>query len=136
MQTADLSAHSTLPFGTGHANTTAEESGVFRGSNMTSFRVEVSGWDMDQQFFVEKTELDWYDGENKSIHLRTPVKRGAVLFVRLLEKGSSGQGFPVAYEANQILPENGPFGFAVELKRLRTKEHDAIKTDEPAGRRS
>jgi hypothetical protein len=67
----------------------------------TCYPVETSGWDLDENFFVEKTELDWNDGE-KQVVLRHPVRLGAVLFVRLLTHYTHAAVCPVAYEVVRI----------------------------------
>jgi hypothetical protein len=51
--------------------------------NGTSYRVEVSGSDEKENFFVEKTTIDWSEGPGKKIQLRARVAPQALLFVRL-----------------------------------------------------
>jgi hypothetical protein len=48
------------------------------------YRVEVSGWDAKENFFVEKTSLDWKEREGKTVALHVAVRVDSVLFVRLL----------------------------------------------------
>ena len=67
----------------------------------TSYRVETSGWDADENFFVEKTDLDWTE-EEKTIHLRHPVRKGALVFVRLVGIGSLENALPVAYQVAAV----------------------------------
>ena len=67
----------------------------------TSYRVETSGWDVDENFFVEKTDLEWTE-EEKTIHLQHPVRKGAVVFVRLMGNEASQNAFPVAYQAAAV----------------------------------
>jgi hypothetical protein len=67
----------------------------------TSYRVETSGWDADENFFVEKTDLDWTE-EEKTIHLQHPVRKGALVFVRLIGIDSLENAFPVAYQAAAV----------------------------------
>ena len=52
---------------------------------MADSRVEVSGWDRSENFFVEKTTLDWNQEGDKDLALRAEVREGSVLFVRLLK---------------------------------------------------
>lgn len=63
------------------------------------YRVEVSGWDLDENYFVEKTDLEWDEVHGKRIRLSHPMKRGAVVFVRLLQPLAPTSGYPVAYQA-------------------------------------
>ena len=67
----------------------------------TSYRVETSGWDVNENFFVEKTGLDWTEDE-KTVQLRHPVRIGTVVFVRLIGRGDQEQSVPVAYQAASV----------------------------------
>jgi hypothetical protein len=90
-----------------------------RDMAMKSFPVEVSGWDLNQEFFVERTELEWVEDGEKHIVLRTPIKQSAVLFVRLVQIDQASSRFPVAYQAARVLPRNGPGWFYIELCPLQ-----------------
>jgi hypothetical protein len=68
-------------------------------SHRSSYRVEVSGWDARENFFVEKTSLDWRGQEGKTVALHTQVRIDSVLFVRLLRPLGGGADFPVPYRA-------------------------------------
>jgi hypothetical protein len=70
--------------------------------NATSYRVEVSGWDEKENFFVEKTMLDWSEGSGKKIELRAHVAPQAVVFVRLSQQMGGSNGFPIPYRAVEI----------------------------------
>ena len=49
-------------------------------------RVEVSGWDKHQTFFVEKSELVGDESAGKQIQLHAAIPDGAVIFLRLLAR--------------------------------------------------
>jgi hypothetical protein len=68
----------------------------------SSYRVEVSGWDDKENFFVEKTTLDWSEADGKTIGVRSSVRLESVLFVRLIQPLGGGAGFPVPYRAVKI----------------------------------
>jgi hypothetical protein len=68
----------------------------------TSYRVEVSGWDEREVFFVEKTTLDWSEGVGKKIELRARVAVQAVVFVRLSHQLGGSGSFPIPYRAVEI----------------------------------
>jgi hypothetical protein len=70
--------------------------------NTNSYRVEVSGWDASDAFFVEKTNLDWSGGDEKVISLRSTLHQGAVVFVRLLQQFGKVDSFPIAYRAASV----------------------------------
>ncbi len=67
-----------------------------------SCRVEVSGWDEDEIFFVEKSELSWDDFAGKHVSLKHMLAEGALVFIRTLQPASLQRSFPIAYEAEFI----------------------------------
>jgi len=72
----------------------------------SSYEVEVSGWDREQSFFVEKTTLEWYENVAKIIYVRHPISTGAVVFVRVIDPTSEKNAFPLAYQADSVsLPD-------------------------------
>jgi hypothetical protein len=71
-------------------------------SVVSACRVEVSGWDEDEIFFVEKSELSWDDFAGKHISLKHMLAEGALVFIRTLQPASLQRSFPVAYEAEFI----------------------------------
>jgi hypothetical protein len=64
-----------------------------------TYRVEVSGWDAKENFFVEKTTLEWKPEDKKSMLLRADIRPGCIVFVRLLQPLATATSFPIAYEA-------------------------------------
>ena len=98
-----------------------------------SYRIEVSGWDLAENFFVEKTELDWSEPYGKRVYLRHPLRDHAVVFVRLIHPTASGQSFPVAYRVENIGPANGSGMRAVSLVQLYPRSsRNADGEQEPA----
>ncbi|MGH9682938.1 MAG: hypothetical protein ACRD4S_04925 [Candidatus Acidiferrales bacterium] len=93
-----------------------------------SYRVEVSGWDQAQEFFVEKTMLDWREQDIKEISLRCTLREGSVVFVQLVQSLAKEVGFPVAYQAVNIGPrnDNGEMRARIEQLRPRTSYKDAV----------
>ena len=67
-----------------------------------TYRVEVSGWDATQAFFVEKTELEWCEETGKQITLSRNLNPATMIFVRLLQPTSPDRSSPVAYKAEHI----------------------------------
>ena len=82
-----------------------------------NYRIEVSGWGLNDGFFVEKTELQWTEGADKKLLLRHAVSEGAVIFVRLMAPESSFGSVPVAYQVESVQPMNS-FGLC-EMRLLR-----------------
>jgi hypothetical protein len=64
-----------------------------------AYAVEVSGWDNNQDFFVEKTELHWSEQSGKHILLSRPIISGALVFLRLIDPTSIDRVHPVPYRA-------------------------------------
>ena len=72
------------------------------------YLVEVSGWDKNENFFVEKTELHWSDQSDKHVLLLRPIASGALVFLRLLDPMSADRTHPVPYRAELCgTAENG-----------------------------
>jgi len=61
--------------------------------------VEVSGWDEDQIFFVERSELGWDEFAGKHITLRRMLAEGAIIFVRPIQPTALHRANPIPYEA-------------------------------------
>jgi len=66
------------------------------------FRVEVSGWDEDEIFFVEKSHLDWDDYAGKHISLRHMLPEGAIVFVRVLQPTALRPAPPIPYQVEFV----------------------------------
>jgi hypothetical protein len=70
-----------------------------------AYRVEISGWDDKQEFFVEKADLEWAEDSGKQVLLVHPVEPHALLFIRLLDPTSSDRACPVPYQAELVQRE-------------------------------
>ncbi|MGB7436927.1 MAG: hypothetical protein WBR26_03865 [Candidatus Acidiferrum sp.] len=66
------------------------------------YRVEVSGWDENQSFFVEKSDLAWDDFAGKHISLQRMLPDGALVFIRVLQPQGPGQAPPIVYKVEFI----------------------------------
>jgi len=65
-------------------------------------RVEVSGWDENQAFFVERSDLAWDDFAGKHISLQRMLPDGAMVFIRVLQPQGLLQSPPVVYKVEFI----------------------------------
>lgn len=92
-----------------------------QGDVNESYRVEVSGWDARENFFVEKTVLAWGREEKKEICLRVALREGCVVFVRLLQPVTNGNNFPIAYQAIKIASKEPNGSMRVRLAQLRPR---------------
>jgi hypothetical protein len=63
-----------------------------------SYRVEVSGWDENEIFFVEESDLDWDKFVGKHISLRRMLPDGALVFLRMLQPIALRQSPPMPYQ--------------------------------------
>jgi hypothetical protein len=88
---------------------------------MNSSTVEVSGWDAKEDFFVEKTNFDPEADGRMEIALRSSLREGCVVFVRVLEQLATGCSFPIAYQAMNIIGREKDGRARVGLKRLRPR---------------
>jgi hypothetical protein len=88
----------------------------------TTYRVETSGWDVDENFFVEKTDLEWTE-EEKTIHLQHPVRKGTVVFVRLMGIDAQENAFPVAYHAAAVTYRTHERFYDVSLLQMLPRTH-------------
>lgn len=90
--------------------------------NPASYLIEVSGWDTDENFFVERSELEWRE-HNKRVSLCHPVREGALVFVRLLGTPAATNSNPVAFEVIQIdqATETPRHAYAISLRQVRPR---------------
>jgi hypothetical protein len=72
-----------------------------QGKALNRYSVEISGWNVDENFFVENTELNW-TLEQKTIQLQHPIRQGTVVFVRLIGINTQENSVPVAYQAAEV----------------------------------
>jgi hypothetical protein len=86
-----------------------------------TYRVEVSGWDAKENFFVEKTTLEWKPEDKKSMLLRADIRPGCIVFVRLLQPLATATSFPIAYEALMGAEKDMSGAARVSLERLRPR---------------
>jgi hypothetical protein len=69
-----------------------------------NYRIEVSGWNLNDAFFVEKTDLLWTEDGEKKLLLHQSLPEGAVIFVRLIAPESTYGSVPVAYQVGSVQP--------------------------------
>jgi hypothetical protein len=91
------------------------------------YRIEISGWGLDNTFFAERAELVWKAGEEKQVQLRRGLAEGAIVFVRLLSSEPSWDKVPVAYQIRGVLPMdcNGRCQMSLVRLHARAKESPA-----------
>ena len=67
-----------------------------------TYRVEVSGWDQNQAFFVEKSKLQSREASGTYIELISAIPDGAVVFLRALPSLSVHRSDPVGYRTEFV----------------------------------
>ncbi|HTZ76115.1 MAG TPA: hypothetical protein VMB47_19520 [Candidatus Aquilonibacter sp.] len=86
----------------------------------SNYRVEVSGWDAAEAFFLEKAVLHW-NTSGQEISIRSRLREGTVVFVRLLQPFESDENFPVPYVVSRNLPVEIDGRSTVAISRLHPK---------------
>jgi hypothetical protein len=66
-----------------------------------SYRIEISGWDLDENHFVEKADLEWSESR-KMVRLKHALRKGALVFIRLLGETKQASDYPLAYEIVEV----------------------------------
>jgi hypothetical protein len=64
--------------------------------------VEVSGWDEDEIFFVERSELGWDEFAGKHVTLSRMLSEGSIIFVRPILPTAAHRANPIPYEAEFV----------------------------------
>jgi len=64
-----------------------------------TYSIEVSGWDVEARFFVERAELRWAEDGEKFISLRSIVHDGSLLYLRPISSTGSVGPLLMAYQA-------------------------------------
>jgi hypothetical protein len=86
-----------------------------------NYRIEVSGWGLDNSFFVEKTDLLWSQTGQKLVLLRRVLFKGTMIFVRLLTSESMEGSLPVAYQVADVRPVDCNGQCEMQLLRLHRR---------------
>ena len=85
--------------------------------------IEISGWNASQDFFVEKTTLEWLESGVRRACARTPLRPGAMIFARALDNYSCNPSFPVAYVVESVSPPDQAGYRELVLDQLRPRHN-------------
>jgi hypothetical protein len=102
-----------------------------------TYPIEISGWNVDSEFFVERADLRWNELGEKRVSLRQTVRDGSVVFVRLVTPKADSPAVPIAYQA-QLLADQRSRG-AIEMKlvpcrpRVTESEHNHSRESQLQG---
>jgi len=88
------------------------------------FRIEISGWGLDNDFFTERTDLQWAEDGEKQVLLHRALQEGTIVFVRLLSTEDFRGSVPVAYRVEGVQPMdcNGRCQVKLAQQHPRAKE--------------
>jgi hypothetical protein len=64
--------------------------------------VEISGWDEDEIFFVERSEVDWDEFAGRHVTLTRMLTEGSIIFVRPIQPTAAHRANPIPYEAEFV----------------------------------
>jgi hypothetical protein len=94
-----------------------------------NYRIEVSGWGLNDAFFVEKTDLLWTEDGEKKLLLRHALPESAVIFVRLIAPETSFGSVPVAYQVGSVQPMNSVGLCEMRLLRLHPRSKGRTRSE-------
>ncbi len=89
------------------------------------FRIEISGWGLDNSFFAERTDLLWTADGEKHVQLHRALPEGAVVFIRLLASEPSSGSVPVAYRVEDVVPMDRTGRCQMRLSQLRPRSKES-----------
>lgn len=92
-----------------------------------TYKIEVSGWGLDNSFFVEKTYLLWSEDNGKHVRLHRTLPEGTIIFVRLVAPESLNRPIPVAYQVEGIKPMDSTGQCEMRLLQLCPRSKAPIK---------
>lgn len=91
----------------------------------THYPVEVSGWDAQQNFFVENTTLEWSETNGRAVLVRSPLLHGALVFVRLA--GPLQTAYPLPYRVKSVQARGSRGLQRVHLEQMRSDERVVVE---------
>ncbi len=93
------------------------------------YRIEISGWALDNSFFVERTDLRWTADGEKQVHLQCPLPEGALVFGRLLAAEQSTGSVPVAYRVRGVMPRDSQGRYRMKLLQMHPRSKESLGVD-------
>ena len=93
------------------------------------YRIEVSGWGLDNNFFTESADLLWTPNGDKKLKLHRALAEGAVVFVRLLNPESSNNSVPVPYRVDRIEPMDRSGRCQMTLRQMSRRSKESLSEE-------
>jgi hypothetical protein len=90
------------------------------------YRIEISGWGLDNNFFAERTDLLWTTDGEKQVQLHRALPEGAIVFIRLLASEPSSGSIPVAYQVLSVVPMDRTGRCQMRLAQLHPRLKESL----------
>ena len=90
------------------------------------YRIEISGWGLDNSFFAERTNLLWTADGEKQVQLHRALPEGAIVFIRLLASEPSSGSVPVAYQVQDVVPMDCGGRCQMKLEQLHPRSKESL----------
>ncbi len=94
------------------------------------YRIEISGWGLDNSFFAERTDLQWTGDGEKQVRLHRVLPEGAIVFIRLLASEASSGSVPAAYRVDDVVPMDCSGHCRMRLTRLHPRSKELKESKE------
>ena len=90
------------------------------------FRIEISGWGLDNSFFMERSDLSWTADGRKHVQLHRALLDGAIVFIRLLTSEPAIGSVPVAYRVEGVVPMDCNGHCRISLTQLHSRSKESL----------
>jgi hypothetical protein len=90
------------------------------------YRIEISGWGVDNSFFIECTDLLWCSNGAKQVHVHRSLAEGSVVFLRLLGAETSNLTVPLAYAVAEVTPMDREGICRISLAQLHPRSKESL----------
>lgn len=100
-----------------------------QGAGREGRNAEISGWDDEENFFVEKAVLQQGGASNRA-DLRAHLRVGSLVFVRLIQEHSMNRAVPVTYRVSSISLSTGnsrPDSRVHEVEMIELRPREAAR---------
>lgn len=98
------------------------------------YRIEISGWGLDNSFFVESVDLFWTSEGEKQVHVHRAIPQGAIVFIRLLVSELGSGTVPVAYQVLEAMPMDCGGRCQLGLAQLHPRSKESLKGESLKGK--
>jgi hypothetical protein len=91
------------------------------------YRIEISGWGLDNGFFAESADLFWTVEGEKQVHVHRALPQGTIVFIRLLASEVGSGTVPVAYQVLEAMPMDSGGRCQLRLAQLHPRSKESPK---------